>query len=399
MLRRVLTVAVVTALPVGALTMMAPAAQARAGDPAYEMPFPCQQKWTGSTRSSHSPSKRSIDFNRTDDLDDLVTASAAGRVSTVVNLGRRSYGLYVKIDHVNGRSTLYAHLSAAWVVAGQAVDQGQVIGQVGRSGKVTGSHLHFEQRLGSKVVVPYFHAAKFVMPRTQASASCADVPIAGDWNGDGTAEVGAFRRTPQGSFLRRGGVAQVFGEGSDAPVVGDWDGDGTTDAGVRRGLTNINHLSSPDGTSVSVPYGSRGDLPISGDWNGDGTDEIGIYHPPTSDFFLRDTAGQSTVVRFGSAAGIPVTGDWNGDRITDLGSFNPSTATWTLRYLDSAKTAWTATVAFGVAGDLPVTGDWDGDGRTNLGTWTPATATYTLRQGDATSVTAPAVAQKYGRAR
>ena len=51
---------------------------------AYEMPFPCGEVWTGTTRSSHSPSVRSIDFNRTDDFSDPVVAAAAGVVTTAV---------------------------------------------------------------------------------------------------------------------------------------------------------------------------------------------------------------------------------------------------------------------------------------------------------------------------
>ena len=44
------------------------------------MPFPCGQEWTGTTRDSHSPSRYSIDWNRPDDDDDPVVASAPGIV-------------------------------------------------------------------------------------------------------------------------------------------------------------------------------------------------------------------------------------------------------------------------------------------------------------------------------
>ena len=44
----------------------------------YQMPFPCGQTWTGSTRASHSPSSRSIDWNRTDDAGSAVVAAAPG---------------------------------------------------------------------------------------------------------------------------------------------------------------------------------------------------------------------------------------------------------------------------------------------------------------------------------
>jgi len=64
-----------------------------------------------------------------------------------------SYGNVIMIQHdfgYRGKSiyTLYAHLSASLIQIGQYVEAGQVIGQVGDSGRVTGPHLHFEVRMG-----------------------------------------------------------------------------------------------------------------------------------------------------------------------------------------------------------------------------------------------------------
>jgi len=56
------------------------------------------------------------------------------------------YGNYVVISHSNGTQTLYAHLSSVGVSVGQSVAQDEYIGDVGNTGRSTGSHLHFEVR-------------------------------------------------------------------------------------------------------------------------------------------------------------------------------------------------------------------------------------------------------------
>ena len=77
-----------------------------------------------------------------------VLAAASGTV--IVAKGRGSYsggyGNYIVINHSNGVQTLYAHLSAVEVTAGQLVTQGQEIAKSGNTGKTTGPHLHFEVR-------------------------------------------------------------------------------------------------------------------------------------------------------------------------------------------------------------------------------------------------------------
>ncbi len=74
-----------------------------------------------------------------------VYASRAGTVIAAVT-GNTGYGIYVLIDHGDGYSSLYAHMSVRYVNVGDFVTQGQMIGRVGNTGNSRGAHLHFEVR-------------------------------------------------------------------------------------------------------------------------------------------------------------------------------------------------------------------------------------------------------------
>lgn len=76
-----------------------------------------------------------------------VYASASGVVIVSNGSGwNGGYGTYIVIKHDNGTQTLYSHLATDDVVVGQRVEQGEVIGSVGMTGKTSGPHLHFEVR-------------------------------------------------------------------------------------------------------------------------------------------------------------------------------------------------------------------------------------------------------------
>ncbi len=74
-----------------------------------------------------------------------IKAAESGYVS-VAGWSNVGYGWHIIVDHGNGWTTLYAHLSKINVKAGQAVNKGDLIGAAGTSGNSTGPHLHFEIR-------------------------------------------------------------------------------------------------------------------------------------------------------------------------------------------------------------------------------------------------------------
>ncbi|MFN8196597.1 MAG: M23 family metallopeptidase [Nocardioidaceae bacterium] len=357
---------------------------------AYEMPFPCGQVWTGSTRSSHSPSAYSVDWNRLDDYGDPVVAAAPGVVTVADTVVDSGYGKWVVVDHGGGETSLYAHMSALSVKVGQNVDQGTQLGLVGDTGNTTGPHLHFEERIDGHDVAPYFHGSKFAFGTSPSSQNCPDVPLAANMNGGLEAEPVFFTRSTPATFtiqrLKRSARTIVFGQDTDEPVLGDWDGDGHANVGVRTPATRTFTLQTADGNRAVV-WGKQGDKPLAGDWDGDGTSDLGLRRSSASLFLLRSAGGSVTRVKLGDSNDLGVTGDWNGDGITDIGVYDQATATYTLRLVDGDGLAWFAYVVFGSAGDLPVVGDWDGNDKTDLGAWSPSTGVLSQRRAKAPTST------------
>ena len=83
---------------------------------------------------------------------DPVRATASGKVESAGWSG--GYGKMVEIDHGNGLSTRYGHLSEIDVKVGQPIKIGQTIGRVGSTGRSTGPHLHYETRIEGDAVDP-----------------------------------------------------------------------------------------------------------------------------------------------------------------------------------------------------------------------------------------------------
>lgn len=100
-----------------------------------------------------------------------VRVTADGVVSHAEYAGR--YGRLVVVDHGSGVETFYAHLSRIDIVSGQEVRRGDVIGALGRSGRVTGPHLHYELRQGGNPVNPYSSLVR----STFAQSAKKDLPF------------------------------------------------------------------------------------------------------------------------------------------------------------------------------------------------------------------------------
>jgi hypothetical protein len=202
-----------------------------------------------------------------------------------------------------------------------------------------------------------------------------DVPVTGDWDGNGNADAAVFRengywyRDLNANGIWDAGVDAVtkLGIAGDVPVTGDWNGDGKTEIGVfRTGAWFLDYNGNGvwDGGTVDrkVTFGNSGDIPVTGDWNGDGVSDVGVFRG--NGYWHLDVNGNRSLdagdisFKFGVLGDIPVTGDWNDDKITDVGAFRGN-GDWYLDANGSRKSdAEDAVFKFGVSGDVPVTGKW-----------------------------------------
>src|SRR5688572_13787995 len=95
-----------------------------------------------------------IDIGLSSERSREIKASAGGTVTFSGGSNAEDYGLHIIIDHGGGVETLYAHLSQRIVQAGAIVQQGQLIGIGGSTGKADGMHLHFEITKDGRVFNP-----------------------------------------------------------------------------------------------------------------------------------------------------------------------------------------------------------------------------------------------------
>jgi hypothetical protein len=192
-----------------------------------------------------------------------------------------------------------------------------------------------------------------------------DLPVVGDWDGDGTQTTGVVRPNAASDsnhlLLRNsdGGVLDLwYGRYGDRVLVGDWNGDGTwTPAAVRNGVWSLRNSNSTGPADTTVAFGRAGDRYLAGDWDGDGDFTPGVQRAGT--FWLRNSAGggpSEVQVRFGRASDHGYAGDWNGN-----GTWTPGVLRGGTRWF--LKDSFTGSAA-GVGlqkqtPGTPVVGDWD----------------------------------------
>jgi len=236
--------------------------------------------------------------------------------------------------------------------------------------------------------------APLAMPGTKVGVARAGTQFLQDTNGNGTVDAVDRNLT---TFTPPGGVLP-----GDVPVVGDWNGDGHAKAGFYRPATgkwwlDFNNNGTFDAGDLAYSFGGLpGDLPFAGDWNaipGVAVNKtcIGIYRANGSVWLLDlncngtfENAPTDAFFPFGGLAGdVPVVGNWTGGqtRVGVVRKYAPAGVPqgepflWVLDggsatagTLPENHPAAVGAFAFGgLPGDRFVSGDWLGSGTARAG--------------------------------
>ena len=145
------------------------------------------------------------------------------------------------------------------------------------------------------------------------SISAATTPYT---SGTTRTKIGVFRPSTREFIFNTYPVTRTtFGLSSDIPITGDWNGDGSSDEGVFRPSTSEFIFNTYPVTRTT--FGLSSDIPITGDWNRDGRTEIGVFRPSTHTFY-QDYSGDGVwdgsvidrTYNFGLTGDLPISGKW-----------------------------------------------------------------------------------------
>jgi len=233
-------------------------------------------------------------------------------------------------------------------------------------------------------------------PSGGAIGSAGDIPIAGDFDGDGKADLVTFNQSTATWVAYQssaGGAVFQFGvPGISLPVVGNFDGPGATQFGIY--FVNANgigvwRITSPVTGPREYGFGGPGDIPLVGDFEGLGRDQMAVYRPSTGQFLVYIPAAGAQPARIDVVATlapnqVPVPGKYDNQYFyaqgqpyrTEAAVFDPATGVFTIAR--AAGSTLPSRVTF-LPGDIPVPGDYLGVGWDQPAVYRPRTTQFVTK--------------------
>ncbi len=197
-----------------------------------------------------------------------------------------------------------------------------------------------------------------------------DVPVTGDWDGDGSTDVGVYRPSDRTWYLNQDGdpepefrIRLAGMLPGDQPVTGDWDGNGSSALGFYRpsdGTWRLrNSLTSGAEDWPVFQFGGPGRVALSGDWNGDGRDSPGVYDARSGNVYLanRLKSGPEDIAFSIAPHAVAVPANWAGWGAASLAVVEGGR--WSLRLVNSNSHISNMAPPLEVkGGGVPVAGNW-----------------------------------------
>jgi hypothetical protein len=194
----------------------------------------------------------------------------------------------------------------------------------------------------------------------------SDIPVPGDYNGDGKTDAVIFRPGTGLWYGPQTGAAviviqMVLGQAGDVPIPGDYDGDGKEDPAIYRPSTGLFFSVLSGGGVKSSTFGAAGDVPVPRDYDGDGKTDFAIYRADATPdhlglWYSPLSGGGVYQIYFGAPGDIPVPGDYNGDKRAEAVIFRGATGLW---YGPFNGAAGLFQLLLGGGGDTPIPGYYD----------------------------------------